>query len=105
MVDSVTRPAKDAAERLSAAEVADYLKRHPDFLVEHADLIALLTPPSRRQGDNVVDMQHFMLDRLRADLQRVTEFTEQASALFGADRVLTPKLVLPPPRLPEEARS
>ncbi len=72
MVNSLTRPAKDAAERLSAAEVADYLKRHPDFLVEHADLIALLTPPSHRQGDNVVDMQRFMLDRLRADLQRVT---------------------------------
>jgi uncharacterized protein YigA (DUF484 family) len=72
MVDPGIKSAKDGAERLSEAEIAAYLKRHPDFLVEHAELIALLTPPSRRQGDNIVDMQHFMLDRLKADLQRVT---------------------------------
>jgi DNA-binding MarR family transcriptional regulator len=34
------------------------------------------------------------------DLQRTTELTEQASALFGPERVLTPKLILPPPRVP-----
>jgi len=35
---------------------------------------------------------------LITDLQRTTELTEQASAFFGAERVLTPKLVLPRPR-------
>jgi DNA-binding MarR family transcriptional regulator len=37
---------------------------------------------------------------LITDLQRTAELTEQARALFGADRVLTPKLILPPPRVP-----
>jgi DNA-binding MarR family transcriptional regulator len=35
---------------------------------------------------------------LITDLQRTTELTEQASAFFGVERVLTPKLVLPRPR-------
>jgi DNA-binding MarR family transcriptional regulator len=34
------------------------------------------------------------------DLQRTTELTEKASALFGPERVLTPNLILPPPRVP-----
>jgi DNA-binding MarR family transcriptional regulator len=42
---------------------------------------------------------------LVTDLQRAAEFAEQAGALFGAERVLMPKLVMPPPRLPDEARS
>jgi DNA-binding MarR family transcriptional regulator len=33
------------------------------------------------------------------DLRRAVELTEQASLLLGADRVLVPKLSLPPPRL------
>jgi DNA-binding MarR family transcriptional regulator len=33
------------------------------------------------------------------DLQRAVELTSEAHALFGPERVLTPKLVLPPPRV------
>ena len=36
---------------------------------------------------------------LITDLQRAAELTAQAHALFGAERVLAPKLVLPPPRV------
>jgi DNA-binding MarR family transcriptional regulator len=36
---------------------------------------------------------------LITDLQRAAELTAQAQALFGAEGVLTPKLVLPPPRV------
>ncbi len=39
------------------------------------------------------------------DLQRTAELTEQASALFGPERVLTPKLILPPPRVPNGGKS
>lgn len=42
---------------------------------------------------------------LVTDLQRTAELTALAGALFGPERVLTPKLILPPPRLPEEARA
>ncbi|MGA2892812.1 MAG: winged helix-turn-helix transcriptional regulator [Xanthobacteraceae bacterium] len=37
---------------------------------------------------------------LITDLQQAAELTEQASALFSPERVLTPKLMLPPPRVP-----
>lgn len=42
---------------------------------------------------------------LITDLQRAAELTEQASALFGPDRVLVPKLMLPPPRFPNGSKS
>lgn len=41
---------------------------------------------------------------LITDLQRAAELTEEANALFGPERVLTPKLVMPPPRLPDGGR-
>jgi len=37
---------------------------------------------------------------LITDLQRTAELTERASAQFGSERILVPKLILPPPRLP-----
>jgi DNA-binding MarR family transcriptional regulator len=36
---------------------------------------------------------------LITDLHRTADLAEQAIALFGAERVLTPKLILPPPRV------
>jgi len=67
----------------SAAEVALYLRRHPDFLVEHAELLAVLTPPSHRRGDNIVDMQHFMVERLKSDVHRLKA---QQRALIATSR-------------------
>jgi uncharacterized protein YigA (DUF484 family) len=59
------------AQRIGADEVVAYLRRHPDFLVEHPELLATLTPPALQRGDSVVDMQHFMLQRLRSDIARL----------------------------------
>ncbi len=59
---------KAPAEPLSPEAVAAWLRRHPDFLAENADLLAVLTPPEQRQGDGVVDMQRFMLERLQGDV-------------------------------------
>ena len=39
------------------------------------------------------------------DLQRSAELTERAGALFGPERVLVPKLILPPPRFPNGVKS
>jgi DNA-binding MarR family transcriptional regulator len=41
---------------------------------------------------------------LITDLQRAGELAVQAGAVFSPERVLTPKLVLPPPRFPEAAK-
>ena len=56
---------------LEPAEVAAYLRRHPDFLANRPDLVAVLAPPARELGDGVVDMQRFMVERLRADVARL----------------------------------
>src|SRR3954467_2453104 len=62
---------KDKARELDGAEVAAYLRRHPDFLANRPDLVAVLAPPERDLGDGVVDMQRFMVERLRSDVARL----------------------------------
>ncbi len=57
-------PALEGPE-ISAEQVADYLRRNPDFLAANPDLLDHLTPPSRDSGGGVVDMQRFMIERLR----------------------------------------
>ena len=48
-------------------QVETYLKNHPDFLTQHQSLLDLMTPPMRWSGDKVVDLQSYMLDRLRGE--------------------------------------
>lgn len=59
----------------TAQEVAAYLRAHPDFLVEHPDLVQVLAPPARMAPDagprSVVDMQQFMLKRLQVEIDRL----------------------------------
>lgn len=80
-----TRPVPGAqrGHEPSAAEVAAYLCTHPDFLVEHPELVAVLTPPEIRRGDNILDFQHFMMERLRTDLARIKG---QQRALIATSR-------------------
>jgi uncharacterized protein len=77
------RPALPARSPISAAEVVAYLRQHPDFLIEHSDLLQVLTPPSQQRGERVVDMQHFMLQHQRAEIARLKS---QQRALVGTSR-------------------
>jgi uncharacterized protein len=56
---------------VGSAEVLAYLRQHPDFLVENEELLEVLTPPTVNRGERVVDMQHFMLERQRAEITRL----------------------------------
>ncbi|MGE3936295.1 MAG: DUF484 family protein [Rhodospirillaceae bacterium] len=56
-----------ADDEISSAAVADYLRRHPDFLNENPAILSLLTPPDRQSGDGVVDLQRVMIERLRGE--------------------------------------
>ena len=56
---------------IAADDVADYLRRNPDFLRDRQELLSVLTPPSRPSGDGVVDMQQFMIERLRDEVRRL----------------------------------
>lgn len=63
----------DPAAGLTDAAVADYLRRHPDFLIRNSELLEVLEPPARQEGEGVVDLQQFMLDRLRGELATLRE--------------------------------
>ena len=55
----------------TAAQVIAYLRRHPDFLYRHPELLDLQAPPARHSDGTVVDLQHFMVERLRNDISRL----------------------------------
>lgn len=59
-------------EGLTEAQVAAYLRRHGDFLLRHPDLVLSLSPPSRwTEAGAVVDMQAFMIERLKEEVNRI----------------------------------
>jgi len=69
---------------LTEAEVIAWLQQHPDLLTRHPDLCETLLPPARAQsGDNVVDLQRFMVQRLQGELHRVSHV---GSELLDASR-------------------
>jgi uncharacterized protein YigA (DUF484 family) len=77
-------PAKHTATAdLAAAEVVTFLRQHPAFLAEHPDLLHVLTPPAQQRGAGVLDMQHFMLQRLQTEIARLKN---QQRALISTSR-------------------
>ncbi|MDA1132504.1 MAG: DUF484 family protein [Proteobacteria bacterium] len=73
----------------SAKQVAAYLRAHPDFLLRHPNLFAIMEAPVRDfpdadpDGGDVVDLQHAMVGRLRTELVRNAK---QHSDLIDAGR-------------------
>jgi hypothetical protein len=53
------------------AQVAAYLSSHTDFLIRHPDLVGKLAPPSRFNGGPVVDLQQYIIARLRDELDEM----------------------------------
>jgi uncharacterized protein len=70
------------APRLTGAQVADYLRRHPTFLMRHPELLDAQVAPGRDRGDGVVDLQQFMVERLRREIARLR--TEQDDLLANS---------------------
>jgi hypothetical protein len=69
-----SEPARKIAAGLTAEAVIAFLRANPNFLNEHPELMDVLTPPKRSAGDGVVDMQHFMLERLRGEVGRLRSY-------------------------------
>ncbi|CAA7612419.1 conserved hypothetical protein [Candidatus Terasakiella magnetica] len=71
----MARKRDDAAQALplpDERQVEAFLSAHPDFLVRHPDLLLSLSPPSRwGEDDGILDMQVFMIERLRDEIERV----------------------------------
>jgi uncharacterized protein YigA (DUF484 family) len=64
------KPSEQAQSVLEAGldegQVLAYLRAHPQFLSAHAELLASLLNPVRESGDRVIDLQRFMVERLKA---------------------------------------
>lgn len=58
-------------EPLAAKDVAAYLKRHSEFLIEHPDVLAALHLPDAGEEGNVRDFQQAMIARLRERIARL----------------------------------
>jgi len=76
-------PATRHAAGPTSDEVEQYLRDHPDFLIDHPDLVHHLLPPDTQRGDGVVDMQRFMLQRVRGDL---TKLQSQQNEILATSR-------------------
>ena len=70
---AVARSAGALAQPVSSDQVAAYLRRHPDFLARHPDLLDVLTLPTRDRGKDVIDLQQFMVERLRRENAELSE--------------------------------
>jgi uncharacterized protein YigA (DUF484 family) len=57
---------------IGSREVIAYLRQHPDFLDRHPEALRLLRAPTREVGEDVFDFQHFLIERLRGELARVS---------------------------------
>lgn len=68
------------AQPVSGDQVAAYLRRHPEFLAQHPDLLDVLRPPARDRGEGVVDLQHFMVERLRRELSEMSALRDDLVA-------------------------
>jgi uncharacterized protein len=78
--DGMGAKADDSVARGSAAPTADqvavFLRRNPGFLQQYPDIAAVLHAPDRFAGGEiggagVVDLQRYMVERLRSDMDQV----------------------------------
>lgn len=81
MPNKPRRPAGDRTTGPTPGDVVVYLRENPDFLVQNPDLLSVLTPPSRSSGDKVIDMQHFMVERQRRDMERMRQSYKELIAI------------------------
>lgn len=61
-------PKPRAAPDVTEAQVAAFLRRHPDFLRDNPELLDAMAAPGRDRGEGVVDLQQAMVERLRGEL-------------------------------------
>ena len=51
----------------------EFLRQRPGFFNDNPELLKLVVPPSRWSGDQVLDMQKFMVERLRDEAHDLRE--------------------------------
>ncbi|MCK5296996.1 MAG: DUF484 family protein [Alphaproteobacteria bacterium] len=56
---------------IESEQIAEYLKKHPDFLLRNENLLDVLFSPSRWNGDKIVDFQHAVIERHKKRLKEL----------------------------------
>lgn len=79
----INQPTCTDETALEPDQVAAFLKAHPDFLRERPDLLEILTPPSQREGNKILDFQSFAMQSLQENMHSLKE---QFSGLIGSAR-------------------
>jgi len=69
----------------TADEVRRFLGRNPDFLHQNPDLAAVVARPERPRGDGVVDLQQFLVERLRDENGRLRAENDEMVATVRAN--------------------
>lgn len=67
---TLAKDSSSSSPQLSAATVAEFLRDNPRFLFEHPEVVTSLAPP-RVEGARVVDMQGFVFDKLRGEVDKL----------------------------------
>lgn len=75
------QPKRQEDAGLDDSQVLAYLSAHPEFLAEYADLLAPLLHAERESGDRVVDLQRFMVERLKGRTRELENERDQMVAL------------------------
>jgi uncharacterized protein YigA (DUF484 family) len=61
---------------MTEKDIVEYLKSNPKFLQKNPDAVDYLLPPKDREnGRRVVDFQHYMVEKLKADKKMVLDTT------------------------------
>ncbi|MFL2770996.1 MAG: DUF484 family protein [Rhodospirillaceae bacterium] len=63
--------AKKSQDLLTEVQVLEYLKSHPKLLLNNPKLLSDLTPDRRFDSETVVDMQRFVVQRLRRQVDEL----------------------------------
>lgn len=94
-----TQPSHHADGSLTADAVKQYLLANPDFILDDMDLIASMSAPRNAVGDNVLDLQSVIIERLQHKVGQLRDI--QAELIDAAsinaltrDRVLVAVLKL-----------
>ncbi len=69
----MANPKETVTLEINADQVAEFLRQHPNFFKDHAELLEIMTPPEVNHGGNVVDLQFHMLGRLQSGIQNMKD--------------------------------
>lgn len=76
MTDKTSDEAVSAKTEPTELEVLEYLKAHPKLLLDNPKLLAEIAPDRRFDSETVVDMQRFVVQRLRRQVDELKTSTK-----------------------------